>query len=162
MCMRNVNATMLICSSVDVLENKSISLNSLYNSVVPIKESDKYYVDNMNIVLNCSVLFDDRLIGEPNCMDTNKTYQFMIRLTHVATGKGIALTTFNFDTSEDKIKTLCRKFIEITRILKVSKLELPMGLGDYALKLLIREKTEDENAAWSVQTIHHLLIGDYQ
>ena len=160
MCMKNVNATMFMCSNIGINEGTVDSFNGIFDSIIPTKEENIYYIENMNIVLNSTIIFDSRFEEAENCFELEKKYELSIRLTHVESGLGISLYNFELCLTEDDLKTWCKSFYEYKRILKIPRLCIPKGLGNYALKLLIRAKTDDDKAGWHTQTIHSLTVGD--
>ncbi len=83
----------------------------------------------------------------------------MIWLTHVESGLGISLYKSDLRINKEDLRTWCKDFYEFKRFLKFSRLEIPKGLGNYAVKFLIRKKTE-EDIAWNNQVIHSLIIGE--
>lgn len=159
MCMKNVNATILICSDIERINEKTNSLIGIYDSVVPVKEDNLYYLDNFNILLNGCIIFDEKFKDEPDCLQLGKEYEFMIWLTHVESGLGISLYQFSLELEKHELKTWCKDFYEFKRFLKFSKLEIPKGLGNYAIKVFIREKNK-EDSPWNSQVIHSLIIGE--
>lgn len=83
----------------------------------------------------------------------------MIRLTHVESGLGISLYKSDLLIKQEDLRTWCKDFYEFKRFLKFGKIELPKGLGNYAVKFLIKEKKKEE-IPWNNQTIHSLVIGE--
>lgn len=160
MCMKNVNATMFMCSGININDGVVDSFNGIFDSIIPVKEEDGYYIENVNIVLNSTILFDSRFNELENCFEIGKKYEFMIRLTHVESGLGISLLNFDLCLEKEQLKTWCKDFYELKRVLRTSRIYIPKGLGNYALKLLIRAKTEDDSAGWNTQTIHSLTVGE--
>lgn len=159
MCIKNVNSTILFCSDIENNDGNVNSLIGVYDSVVPIRENNSYYLDNFNIVLNCCIIFDEKFKGQDDCIQLGVEYEFMIWLAHVESGLGIPLYKSNLLVEKDNLRTWCKNFYEFKRFLKFSKLELPKGLGNYAVKLLIRKKSDAESP-WNNQTIHSLIIGE--
>ena len=159
MCMTNLNATMLFCSMIENNEDNVIFLNGIYDSIVPIRENNMYYLDKFNIVLNCCIIFDEKYKVQDNCIQLDKEYEFMIRLAHVESGLGITLYKSELYIEQNDLRTWCKNFYEFKRFIKFPKIEIPKGLGNYAVKLLIREKTESDTP-WNNQTIHSLVIGE--
>lgn len=159
MCMKNVNATMFMCSGINMNEGVVDSFNGIFDSIIPIKEENKYFLEDINIILNSTIIFDSRFDDVDNCFKIGETYEFMIRLTHVESGLGVSLLNFDLCLEREQLKTWCKDFYELKRILRISRIYIPKGLGNYALKLLIRPKTEEEDAGWNTQTIHCLTVG---
>lgn len=159
MCMKNVNATISFCSSIETQDNAVNSLIGIYDSVVPIREDSIYYLDNFNVVLNCCIIFSDNFSDKDDCIQLGKNYEFMLRLTHVESGLGISLYKSDLIIEQEDLRTWCKNFYEFKRFLKFPKIEIPKGLGNYAVKLLIRKK-ETEESPWTNQTIHSLVIGE--
>lgn len=160
MCMKNVNATMLMCSATELANPSNISFFGVFDSVIPSKEDNVFYIDDLNIILNSIILFDERFESQDDYFKLDTPYEFMVRLTHIQSGRGIALCTFELTIQQDQLKTWCKAFHEFKRVIRVHHLPLPKGLGDYALKLLIRPKTDEPDAPWNTQTIHSLLVGE--
>lgn len=160
MCMKNVNATMFMCSSFDTTNNNVESLNGLFDSVVPLKDVDSYYLESFNIVLNGTIIFDQRYEDSDDYFKLNQPYEFMIRLTHVDSGLGVPLFEFEVNLSQKDLRTWCKSFYEFKKILRIPRICIPKGLGNYALKLLVRPKSTENNIGWNTQTIHSLLVGE--
>lgn len=159
MCMTNLNATILLSSTIETNEEEVNSLIGIYDSVVPIRENNSYYLNNFNIALNCCIIFDEKYIGQDNCIQLETAYEFIIRLTHVESGLGITLYKSDLYIKQEDLKTWCKNFYELKRFLKFPKIEIPKGLGSYAVKFLIRRKIEPE-VPWNSQSIHSLVIGE--
>lgn len=163
MCMKNVNATMFMCSSVVVGDNNSLAISGLYDNVVPKKEEDgRLFIDNFNIVLNASIIFGSHADLSDDYFKLDEEYEFLIRLTHADSSKGATLDEFVLKLNKSQLRTWCKDFYEFTRIVKIQKLYIPRGMGKYALKLYVRPKTDTENAPWRTQTIHALIVGGVQ
>ena len=47
MCMKNVNATMFMCSKISMNEGAVDSFNGIFDSIIPLKEENGYYVFEM-------------------------------------------------------------------------------------------------------------------
>ncbi len=159
MCMKNVNSTILFCSNIDTIEENVNSLIGIYDSVVPVRENNSYYLDNFNLTLNCCIIFDDSFDNNPDCLHLDEKYEFMIWLAHIQSGLGIPLHKFDLIIEKENLRTWCKDFYEFKRFLKIPKIEIPKGLGNYAIKLFIRKKGNDETP-WNTQTIHSLIIGE--
>lgn len=159
MCMKNVNATILFCSNIENSDTNVNSLFGIYDSVVPVRDGNIYYLDNFNLVLNCCIIFDEKFTDKSDCIQLDTNYEFVIWLAHVESGLGIPLYTSDLCIKQENLKTWCKNFYEFKRFLKFSRLEIPKGLGNYAVKLLIRKKTE-EDIPWNNQVIHSLIIGE--
>ena len=112
----------------------------------------------MNVVIDASIIFGDS-DGE-DCIKLNQEYEYMVRLTHVESGLGIPLYTFKLAIPKDELRTWCKNFYELKRVIKLPRIYLPKGLGNYALKLLVRPVELGSDAGWTTQTIHSLVIGD--
>lgn len=160
MCMKNVNATILMCSSVELSDPANISFLGVFDSVIPSKEDNTFYIDNLNVILNSTIIFDERFEAQEDYFRFGTPYEFMVRLTHVQSGEGVPLRTFELTVEEEQLKTWCKSFYEFKRVIRLQHLALPKGLGDYALKLLIRPKSDDPDAGWNTQTLHSLLVGE--
>lgn len=159
MCMKNINSTMLFCSDIENNEGNINSLIGVYDTTVPIRENNTYYLDNLNIVLNCCIIFDEKFVEKKDCFQLDEEYEFVIRLTHIASGVGIPLYKFDLIVKQENLTTWCKDFYEFKRFLKFSRIEIPKGLGSYAVKLLVRKKNEEE-IVWNNQVIHSLVIGE--
>lgn len=163
MCMKNVNATILFCSKVDKDENNIYTLTGLYDSIVPVMKDNMCYVDNFNLMLSCNVIFDSKTENNPECLQKEKKYECATWLTHVQSGMGIELDTVDLIAEDKNIKSWCREFYEMKRFVTIPRLVFPKGLGNYAVKVFIREKdegAENPDTPWRLQTIHSLIIGD--
>lgn len=159
MCMRNVNATISVCSEIDTKDGNVNSLIGIYDSVVPVREDNSYYLDNFNLSLNCCIMFDEKYRNQVDCIQLDTPYEFLIRLTHVESGLGIPLYSFELTVEQENLRTWCKNFYEFKRFLKFSKFSIPKGLGNYAIKLFIRKK-ESVDTPWNNQVIHSLVIGE--
>lgn len=159
MCVKNVNATILFCSEIQQNDDNVNSLIGVYDSVVPIRENNSYYLDNFNMVLNCCIMFDETFENRTDCIQLDTEYEFMVWMAHVESGLGIPLYKSDLLIERQNLRTWCKNFYEFKRFLKFEKLEIPKGLGNYAIKLFIRKKEENETP-WNNQIIHSLIIGE--
>ena len=161
MCMNNVNASILLTTNVEILDNGVRSLGAIFNGIVPKSNENGYYLPDFYVILNASVMFDLDENGFSDCdfkIDTK--YDCIIRMTHVDSGRGINLQKFTLEISRDKLKKWCKSFYEFSRYIQVKQLSVPKGLGDYAIKLLIREKKDGDQGPWTTQTISSLVVGE--
>lgn len=157
MCMKNVNATMFMCSSIKTINGKVDSFEGIFDSVIPTREENQYFLDGLNIVIVTSIIFSS--VDSTDCMMLDKEYEFMVRLTHVESGLGIPLHTFTLKLKQEDLRTWCKNFYELKRAIKFPRIAIPKGLGNYALKLLIRPAGIEEEG-WTTQAIHGLVIGE--
>lgn len=58
----------LLCSNIENNDGNVNSLIGIYDSIVPIREDNIYYLDNFNIVLNCCVIFDNQFTERVDCL----------------------------------------------------------------------------------------------
>ena len=165
MSIKNVNATFLLITNVKALENGCLSLDGIFNKVIPQTDSSGYYLSGFYILLNCVIMYD--ISGKINknttdnmMLELGKDYEFLIRLTHIDSSKGATLDLFSLKLTKQDLRTQRKAFYEFKRFIRVPHLPIPKGLGNYAVKLLIREKTGDQSAAWITQTLTELVIGE--
>ena len=116
MCMKNVNATMFMCSKIGMNEGIVGSFNGIFDSIIPLKEESGYYIEDINIILNSTIIFDSRFDESENCFKLGEKYEFMIRLTHVESGLGISLFNFDLCLEKEDLKTWCKAFLDLKRI----------------------------------------------
>ena len=165
MCMNNMNASIFLTTGLKVLERNVHSLGAIFNGVIPKEDDNGYYLPEFSIMLNISVMFDldedsKTIIEEGFDFKLNKKYELMIRLSHVDSGLGVSLDKFDLEISSDKLKTWSKGFYEFRRFIKVPHLTIPKGLGNYTIKLLIREKDDNNEGIWKTQAISSLVVGD--
>lgn len=159
MCMKNINATILFCSKIETQDDCVNSLIGIYDSVVPIRDDNTYILNNFNVLVNCCIIFDNNFTDKDDCIQLDTDYEFMIRLTHAESGLGISLYKSDLCIKQENLKTWCKDFYEFKRFLCIPKIVIPKGLGNYAVKFLIRKKGEGD-IPWNSQTIHSLVIGE--
>lgn len=159
MCMKNVNASIMFCSNIESDERNINSAIGIYDSIVPIREDNTYYLSNFNLILNCCIIFDENFKDKQDCFQLNTHYELMLWLTHVESGCGISIYKSDLCVENDDLRTWCKDFYEFKRFLKFPKIVIPKGLGNYAIKVLIRKK-EEEDKPWNNQVIHSLIIGE--
>ena len=156
MCMRNVNATVFMCSEIQTVNDKVSSLVGMYDKIaIQQTDDENFYIDNFNIAFNCSIIFDETLVNEPDCLQLGQPYECMIRLTHVDSGLGTSLLSFPIEVTKSQLNTWCKPFYEIKQFAHYLRIYLPKGTGNYAIKVLIKEKNAKR---WITQTIHSLRI----
>lgn len=155
MCMKNVNATMFMCSEIRTDENQINSLIGIYDGVTLFKNDGEYRINKLNIALNCSIIFDKQFENSENCVQLGTAYEFMILLTHVESGQSVTLHKFTMVIDNENLKLGGKNFFEFKRFLMCPPIELPQGTGEYALKLLIKKSNED---IWNTQTIQSLTV----
>ena len=165
MCMKNVNATFLLTTNISALNNGVRSLGAIFDGIIPQVDDNGYYLSEFNVALNCVIMYNinsetNEVISDNTMLELDKDYEFMVRLTHIESGKGTTLDLFSLRITRQDLRTWCKAFYEFKRFIRVPHLSIPKGLGNYAVKLLIREKTGDQSAAWTTQTLTGLVIGE--
>lgn len=165
MCMKNINANFFVSRNVQTFENGIQSYGGVFNGIVPEKdEHGNVFVNDINIVLRCIIMFNkdekNDIIEEDGSINLDKEYEFMTRLTFVRSGLSVILDRFQLQLNKEKLTNWCKAFYEFNRIVKVPHLVLPEGQGDYAIKLFVREKSNDPNAPWVTQTLSSLSVRD--
>lgn len=166
MCMQNVNATLVLASEVDLHDNGVYSIQNVFDGIVPKRQNNECFLEDFVVMLNCCVLLnigreDDqvKLLDNDNGLRLGKTYEFMIRMTHVGSGKGVSLRRFEVTIEKEDVNIWCKGVYEFKRVVRIARLDLPKGLGNYAIKLLIREKTANEDEPWVTQSMCGLVVG---
>lgn len=159
MCMMNLNATLLFCSSIETNDEDLNSLIGIYDSIIPVRDNDFYYLDNLNVVLNGCVIFDEKFNQRDDCIQLEKEYEIMVWFTHVESGLGIQIYKSDLCIHPEDLRTWCKDFYEFKRFLRFRRFEIPKGLGNYAMKIFIRDKSK-QNSPWNHQSIHSLVIGE--
>lgn len=162
--MKNMNSTIILSVFINEIKrdgNKIVSLEGVFDQISPNKINGKYYIKNMALFLTTSIVLDDNCKNKDDLIDRNKIYECAIKMTHQATQKAIIIDEFELKINENDITKSDKDIYEFGRITKLSDFYLPEGLGDYSLKLLIREKTDDKKAPWNVQVVHTITIGNY-
>lgn len=160
MCMKNVNASIMFCSEMEANNDEIKSLIGIYDGVVPARENNSYYLDNFNVILNCSIIFEEQNRGRRDCLQLGEIYEYMVWLAHVESGLGIPLYRFELQINQENLRTWCKDFYEFKRFLNFQRIDIPKGLGNYAVKLLIRKKDDSNETPWNSQVIQSLIIGE--
>lgn len=155
--MENVNATIFFCSKIEIKENQT-SLINLYDRIVPVRDGNKYYLENFNLFLNCSIKFEERFEEREDCIQLNKEYEFFIFLKHLDSGLGITLTRFDLKIDEEDLATWYKEIYEYKRMVRIPQLYLPKGMGNYVVKLLIQKKADELDIFWNSQVEQTLVI----
>ncbi len=151
---------MFMCSSLGIRDNEVVSFDGIFDSVIPIKEDNRYFVENLNIILNATIIFDERYGSSNDYFKLHQNYEFMIWMTHVDSARGVSLLNFEKKVERSDLRTWCKDFYEFKKILRIPRICIPKGLGKYAIKLLIRPVTEANTTGWHTQTIHSLMVGE--
>ena len=168
MCMKNVNANMMLCSKMEEHSNGVLSLLGIFDNVAPLaKGKANYVMDNFCVALNCCIMFniqkDDTgkytiINGATADFKLGKPYEFMVRLVPVDSNAGYILSKFELKVEEKDLLLWSKGFYDFKRFINVSELTFSR-IGNYVLKLLIREKSTDPDAAWIVQSVTPLTLG---
>ncbi len=155
--MKNVNANFFTCVGFQQYADGVPSFIGIYDSIVPKVQGDKYYIENFNVVLELSLIFSND--PEKDELKLDKEYEFKIWLSHVDSGYGITISDFPLCLTSDNLTKWCKNFYEATHRVHIPSIFLPKGMGNYALKLFIREKQEGKELPWIVQTIKKIVVG---
>ena len=156
MCMKNMNASIFTCVDTQAYTNGVQSFIGIYDTIVPKKQGDKFGIENFNVIVELNIIFSK--IASKNEFLLDKDYDFKVRLTHIDTSLGTDIHEFSLRLTSKDLTTWCKDFYEATHTIRVPYLYLPKGMGNYALKLLVKEKDSTEDV-WTVQTIKKLIVG---
>lgn len=155
MCMKNLNSVITVCAEINNFENGTQNLIGLFDTIVANKENGSCSLENLCVVINSVVIFNNDDLKDEMKLDTD--YEFLVRLTYVSTGESVDLGKFNLNLHKSQLTTWCKDFYEFKYTIKIPYVFLPNGVGSYALKLLVRE----ENAPkWTVQSISKIVVKD--
>lgn len=155
MCMKNLNAIITTCTDVNNYDNGTQNLIGIFDSISPIKRDGSYCIENLYVVVNFTIIYShDETKDE---FKLNHNYDFMVRLTHVESGCAIDLSKFDLNLHESQLTTWCKDFYEFKHTIKIPYIYLPKGIGNYALKLLVKE---EQSPTWTVQSIAKIVVGE--
>ena len=162
MCMRNLNATILTC--VDAKRNSKnsnvLTYSDVFDVIVPEEIDGKFYVSNIDIVINMVAMFDDK--NEGYTFERNKTYNCMLAVTHDG-NKFKGFGQFDFFVDSEKLSSCGqRDFYNTTFLVENQMIEIPENATQCDLVLLIKYPPEDDNGKWIIQTIKRLYINKIQ
>lgn len=157
MCMKNVNATMFMCSDTKSVNGQIVSFGRVFDCVLPGYEGGEYYMDGMNVVIAMSVVFGDA--DTDDCVILNREYEYMVVLSHPESGTGLELYRFSLNIQQSDLTAWGKSFYELMKVIQLPRIYLPKGLGNYALKLLVRPAGVGDGAGWTTQTVHSLVVG---
>lgn len=150
MCMKNININTLTFTK----PNKDFSCIQIFDRVVPEIHKENLVLRDFNVLIMTSVVLPNNPVSEdPNkCIVKDNSYDVLIRLNHVHTGKGFDLGQYSFRIDENTLNDVCRPIYETKKIISVPDLEFPLGAGLYAIKVCIKN-SKDTDGTWYIQSI---------
>lgn len=163
MCMKYVNATTYCYESVIKENDNPVSFNKPFNGVVAIKHSDgSFSIGGFKIVTQISLLGTNTQSNkEFNIIEKKGALDVVIRLTKCdqneenQLGRDLDAFTIDLQKMSSQLDQACYQFLNYTRITEVSGINLVLGIGNYVLKVLVKD-SEDEN--YTIQTMSRLKV----
>lgn len=163
MCMKYLNATTCCYESVTLKGEKPISFNRPFNRIIATKQVDgTFAISGFSIVTQMSLLGTNteankavNIIEQQGCIDV------IIRLTKcdVDAEKQLArdLDIFKINIKEmsNQIDRACYSFLNYTRITEISDVKLDAGIGNYVIKVLVKNEVDDN---YTIQTMSSFQI----
>lgn len=164
MCKTYVNASARCYKSITSIDNNVMSYDIPFTSIRHDNEGDQIVISRFSIVTCIDFLGtgnEDRKNENP--LESRRTLDFIIRLTKCSNDErrriGYDLDSFSINLAEmyetEQIGTACFDYLNYTRTTNVDKIDLPMGLGKYVIKVLIKD-SEDEN--YTIQSMSQLVV----
>lgn len=159
--MKYVNANVCCYSSITKTEDDRIlSFNGPFDGIDV--NNDKPVIKEFNIVtqFNFRGTNVEKNKAE-NPLETKKEIDVIIRFTKCAKEiddrKCVDLDSFKIKLNSSSVKKACFPFFNYTRITAIKDLELPEGIGDYVIKVLVKYAGEDESK-YSIQSMYSLSV----
>lgn len=164
MCMKYINTTATCFKSVTMEKDKIISFNAPFQCIKASDGNDGLMIDNFYIVTQIDFLgtnCEEHKMENP--LEQKRTIDFIIRLTKCDRFEeqriGVDLDSFSIDLGEmyeeEQVDLACFGFLNYTRIINVSDLDLPGGTGKYVIKVLVKDSDDKE---YTIQSMTQLTI----
>ncbi len=148
MCMKNLNVNAITFNKVS---NDTFPLLP-FDRITARNEGDTAFVDDFNVLICTNIVLSVKSDENPiECMVKDNTYDFLIRLTHLKTNRAVDISKYSLTLNDATIHTVCRPIYEGRKIISYSKLEIPNGSGQYAIKVYVKNRQETDK--WYLQTI---------
>ena len=163
MCMKYINATTYCYESVVSLDEKPVSFNHPFNGVVATKHADgSFSIGGFKIVTQMSLLGTNTEENKStNIIEQKGRLDAIIRLTKCDPNEknqlGSDLDSFSIDVQKmaSQIDVACYQFMNYTRITEVSGIDLVAGIGNYVIKVLVKNADDSE---YTIQTMSRLKV----
>lgn len=150
MCMKNLNSsTILFERIVD-----SDTLVGVFNNINATRLGNANKISFSMLLCLSAILPKEGGEKDEGVIQRDTEYEIKVRINHVQSGYGIDIDDFVFSTRSPK--HLCRDISELKRFIHVRDLSLPYGLGEYGIKVYIKEARDDEK--WTLQAINSFMI----
>lgn len=152
MCVKNINANILTCASITNTEGVR-SINSVFNVMECQKtEEGTYKTDPFSVMMFLSA------IGSDNNSPFGKKFDLRLTLVNKETKGAKKLTDYKYDPylyfMPANNQGQCKDFSVIRLVLDVEPFVLDEGLGEYVLKLWLKDVDSPDD--WKVQTMQIL------
>lgn len=171
MCLKYVNATVGVYSSVEMDQNgNAVSFQGAFDRLMARKDANgTLIVGGFKIVTSFNLLGTDKEERVTDCpvQQRKGRLEVQIKLARVTTNenKKMAMLLDNFEldleqlTEENQMKEACFYFLNQRRVTRVGSFELEPGPGPYVIKVEARWKRDDggENP-YAVQSLYYLNI----
>lgn len=166
MCMTGVNATLGLFLDVQMDESGEAVLAYIkpFDGLTVQKGKDGNPITKpFKIVTQVNLLgtMDEGKKSE-NIIERRGVLDFIIRITKcdedIEKRLTAVLDEFVLDTNEVNMCKACFDYLNYTRITQVPELNLTAGKGEYVIKLLVREKTDDNSQNYTIQAMSPLHI----
>lgn len=163
MCMKYVNSVTTCYSSMKT-ENDSILSFNMPITGLNVDNSNHPLINHLIILTQFNFLgTNDPLKKKDSVLESGEKIEIIIRLTKCSKDEnqrlGYDLDRFEIDFSkvkkENLQQTACFDFYDYMRITTIDDFELPVGIGKYVIKVLIKRAADSD---FTIQSITNLTI----
>jgi hypothetical protein len=160
-----MSATFNLFRSLATDQNRNVSYLQIFDQIVPAQEGDAWFVGDFNIELRINVMYlfggshSDLIFNDPRVdVVHDREYEILVQLYRPSDDTAVNLHQHGFKIGSS-IRAIGKVGIdEWIQIIRVQKLQIP-DPDLYAIRMLIREKSEANDQQWTLQAIKPLLVG---
>ena len=167
MCLKYINATIGVYKEVAFdSELNPQSFSTAVNVVIPKpKESKVAHTPDFYVVTHWNFLGtndDSKKNINPLSGDKPKCYEIIIRLTkcdpNIEKQVKMDLDEFVIDLQKLSPDKACYPYVNLTYVTPIVDANWSPGPGPYVIKALIREKTDNSDTKYTIQTMYPLYV----
>lgn len=171
MCLKYVNATVGLYSSVDLDSNgNAVSFNGAFDHLIARKEADGSLVaDNFEVVIHFNLLGTDTEAQLDTCYVEQRkgVLEVQVKLVQLnrEPNKQMALPINEFELDLDQLNAkglfqqACFSYLNYCRVIHTGQLSFEPGAGQYVIKVVARWRRDDDvENPFAVQALYPLYV----
>lgn len=164
--MKYTNVAISCYQSVAMLDSSIVSLSCPFDKITVDPKEDVVSIGNFFVVTHINLLgTNDEENKHYSILEKGENLDVIVRLTKCDIDENnqryIDLDCFTVDLQDEEnkknIHKACFSYFNYKRITKIEPIKLPLGIGTYVIKVLVKESSQ-EDTKYTIQSMSHLSV----